>query len=78
MLLCFRLNDIAHLARRSPHNANLYYGVTGTESRLVPYGWANPGVVCDSSRSGRVGLIRYTKGKAKDGNAFTGEVRSDF
>ena len=57
----------------SPHDANLYVFVTGSESQEgLGLGWK--GSLCDSSRRRRNCINKYSAGSQKGGDAYTAEV----
>ena len=67
--------DLAPIARKSEHDAQLYVFMTGAKSRSGN-GLAWVGTVCSRSRNKRVNLNKYASSRSKTSIIYTAEVSS--
>ena len=68
--------DLSKIANDSPHDANIYVFLTGSDSK-DGLGRAKIGSVCDTSRDKRLNINQYSSGVSwpfKGGDAYTAEV----
>jgi hypothetical protein len=65
--------DLSQIATDSPHEANLYVFLTGSDSK-DGLGLATLDSVCNSDRTKRVNVNKYAAGSSKGGDAYTAEV----
>ena len=65
--------DLSKIATDSPHDANIYVFITG-RGPLSGLGLATLDSVCDSQRTRRVNINKYSPGDIKGGDAYTAEV----
>ena len=65
--------DLSRIATDSPHDANIYVFLTGSDSK-DGLGRAKLDSVCDTGRSKRLNINRYSIGDFTGGDAYTAMV----
>ena len=65
--------DLSKIATDSPHDANIYVFLTGSDSE-DGLGLAELDSVCDTSRDRRLNINKYSTGDFKGGDAYTAMV----